>query len=407
MKKLLVNAKIFDGKQNKITSGNIFINGNKISKVTEKYEPIYEDIDVIDLEGQYVMPGLIDAHVHVTANLVNLYQENEHQAAIYAKSFKEMHQMLLRGFTSVRDAGGADAGILDVLDKKIICGPRLFISGKALSQTAGHGDFRHKTDAFEPCACSLKSASSISMICDGVSAVRKATREQLRQGASQIKIMASGGIASPTDKVTNLQFSDEEISAIVDEANHFGTYVMAHAYTPEAIIRSIKLGVKSIEHGNLLNMEAAKVMSQHKAYLVPTLAIYNAFTQYGSIIETPAHTLEKLQLVQKQALESIKCAKDNGVSVGFGTDLLGELMQYQSTEFKLRSKVDTPFETLHSATYVNAKMMNMEGKLGIISNGAFADLLVLKENPLENIELFDENGSNISMIIQDGKFIKQ
>ncbi len=407
MRTLLANANIFDGRHEKIVRGNILIEDSKIIEITKKYDPIFENTKIIDLKGQYVMPGLIDAHVHVTANLTDLHQEHEHQACIYAKCFQTMNQMLLRGFTSVRDAGGADAGILDVIDKKIIEAPRLFISGRALSQTAGHGDFRHKSDLMEPCACSIKSGSSISMICDGVPAVRKAAREQLRQGATQIKIMASGGIASPTDKVTNLQFSDEEIKAIVEEATHFGTYVMAHAYTPEAIIRCVELGVKTIEHGNLLNNEAAKAMHQHQAYVVPTLAIYNAFKQHGAETGTPQHTLEKLQQVQQQALESIQIAKDNGVDVGFGTDLLGELSQYQSSEFTLRSQVERPFETLHSATYINAKMMDMEGQLGVISEGAFADLLILKENPLENISLLDEKGSNISMIIKNGRFIKK
>ncbi|MBK2257524.1 amidohydrolase family protein [Francisella philomiragia] len=350
------------------------------------------------------MPGLIDAHVHLSsAASVDLANDNISSDFMAIESLQAAEESLLRGFTTLRDAGGAGYGIARAFEKRKATTPRLFYSGKALSATGGHGDFRETTES-KICSCQV-SGSNISTICDGVPEVLKATREQLREGATQIKIMAAGGIASPADKITNLQFSDDEILAIVDEAKRNGTYVMAHAYTPEALIRCVKLGVRSLEHANLLDEKAAKIIAANNAFIVPTLAIYEAFYLHGKEFNTPDHVLEKLGGVRSNSLEAIKIAHDYSVNVGFGTDLLGGLMKYQSTEFKIRSQVETPFQTLYSATYKNAELLNMTDMLGVIKSDAFADIIVLEGNPLEDIGLLVNPDESIKLIIKDGYIV--
>ncbi|WP_234360577.1 metal-dependent hydrolase family protein [Francisella philomiragia] len=402
---ILKNANVFNGKDNQINHYNyVYVEDNKILSLTDNEISNFSAEVIIDLEDRFLMPGLIDAHVHLSsAASVDLANDNISSDFMAIESLQAAEESLLRGFTTLRDAGGAGYGIAQAFEKRKATTPRLFYSGKALSATGGHGDFRGTTES-KICSCQV-SGSNISTICDGVPEVLKATREQLREGATQIKIMAAGGIASPTDKITNLQFSDDEILAVVDEAKRNGTYVMAHAYTPEALIRCVKLGVRSLEHANLLDEKAAKIIAANNAFIVPTLAIYEAFYLHGKEFNTPDHVLEKLGGVRSNSLEAIKIAHDYSVNVGFGTDLLGGLMRYQNTEFKIRSQVETPFQTLYSATYKNAELLNMVDKLGITKSGALADIIVFEGNPLEDIGLLVNPDESIKLIIKDGYIV--
>ncbi|WP_234362539.1 metal-dependent hydrolase family protein [Francisella philomiragia] len=402
---ILKNANVFNGKDNQINHYNyVYVEGSKILSLTDNEISNFSAEIIIDLKDRFLMPGLIDAHVHLSsAASVDLANDNISSDFMAIESLQAAEESLLRGFTTLRDAGGAGYGIAQAFEKRKATTPRLFYSGKALSATGGHGDFRGTTES-KICSCQV-SGSNISTICDGVPEVLKATREQLREGATQIKIMAAGGIASPADKITNLQFSDDEILAIVDEAKRNGTYVMAHAYTPEALIRCVKLGVRSLEHANLLDEKAAKIIAANNAFIVPTLAIYEAFYLHGKEFNTPDHVLEKLGGVRSNSLEAIKIAHDYSINVGFGTDLLGGLMRYQNTEFKIRSQVETPFQTLYSATYKNAELLNMVDKLGIIKSGAFADIIVFEGNPLEDIGLLVNPDESIKLIIKDGYIV--
>ncbi len=369
-----------------------------------------KDLSKIDGKGLTLMPGLIDAHVHVTAPKLDLHNDDipESEIAIQAGIFLE--QMLQRGFTSVRDAGGADFGLAHAVETGLIKGPRLFYSGKALSQTGGHGDFRKPNHGggccSVPCGCVL-SGSSISRIADGVTEVRKAARDELRKGATQLKIMASGGVASPTDRISNLQYSEEEIKAIVEEASNFSTYVLAHAYTPAAISRCVKLGVRCIEHGNLLDEETAALMVRHGTFLVPTLVIYECLYELGPELGLPIESLQKLDTVRKQGLQAIKIARSQGVKIGFGTDLLGaEGNLWQMREFSLRSQVETPFEILESATMVNGELVMGKNKLGIIAPNAIADLLLIQGNPGEDISLLVNQPDRVKLIMKGGQVMK-
>ncbi|PHQ80334.1 MAG: peptidase M38 [Coxiella sp. (in: Bacteria)] len=361
----------------------------------------------IDCSQQFVLPGLIDNHVHLLAAQFDLMDADlpEDYIAIQAKTY--MERFLQRGFTTVRDAGGAGFGLKLAMERGLINGPRLFLSCKALSQTGGHGDYHTRNTPFDPqfCRCG---GSNMSVIADGVAAVRKMAREQLRKGANQIKIMASGGVSSPTDRVQDVQFSGEEIRAIVEEAQHVDTYVMAHAYAPAAIEHCVRNGVRTIEHGNLLDAQAAALMREHGAYLVPTVVAYHAIASIGAEEGFPADSIAKVGEVLEVAVQAIEIAREAGVKVGFGTDLLGpRAHELQGDEFTIRGAgAETAHQIISSATAVNAEILQQEGTLGILQEKAFADLIVVDGNPLEDLSLLAGQGEHLVLIMKAGKIYK-
>ena len=361
--------------------------------------------DTIDCGGRTLMPGLIDAHVHVTITTMNLASMTQRPASLVAiEAAKILEAMLKRGFTTVRDAAGADYGLARAVQTGLIAGPRIFYSGRALSQTGGHADFSPKVDAPMLCACEIRS-TGFSHVADGVAAVRKAAREELRRGAHQIKIMASGGVASPSDPIWNLQYSPAEMSAIVEEAHAWRTYALAHAYTPEAITRAIAAGVRTIEHGNLIDAATAALMRKAGAFLVPTLVTYFAMDELGGELGLPEKSQRKVSDVLEAGLASLEIARDAGVPMGFGTDLLGETHDQQGREFSIRGQVLSPAEVLRSATVVNAEILQRSGELGVIAPGALADILLVDGNPLTDLSLFEGQGKQLPLIMQAGRRI--
>lgn len=407
MKKILFkNATIIDAKSpSPRLNTNVLINGEYIEHIFMGNHNI-KNVTEIDLNGKILMPGLIDAHVHVNAIKMNVANEDIpiSECSIQAAKFLEM--MLMRGFTSVRDAGGADFGLVNAIRSGLIKGPRLFHSGKALSQTGGHGDFRKANIGNDICSCAC-SGSHISRIANGITEVRIAVRDEIRKGATQIKIMGSGGVASPTDRITNLQYSREEIAAIVEEATNAGIYVMAHVYTPEAIRRCTELGVRTIEHGHLIDDDTAKLIAKHNAFLVPTLIVCESLYKTGAANGIDANTLEKLEKVRHAGLIAIKIARENKVKVGFGTDLLGaEAHLLENEEFRLRAQVETPLETIESVTLINAEILNHTGKLGEISDGAYADIIVLNKNPIHDINALVNHEQHLELVMKAGKIYK-
>ncbi len=358
----------------------------------------------IDLRGRTLMPGLIDAHVHAVITTMDLAALERKPASLVAQEARVVLEgMLRRGFTSVRDAGGADWGLARAVESGLVQGPRIFFSGRTLSQTGGHGDFRPRSDAPVLCAGEIHS-TGFSHVADGVDAVRKAAREELRRGATQVKIMASGGVASPADPVWNVQYSAEEMRAIVEEAQGWRTYAMAHAYTPEAIERAVRAGVRTIEHGNLIDRATAELMAARGAYLVPTLVTYFMIEKFGRALNFPEASLRKLQDVLDAGLASLELCKAAGVEMGFGTDLLGETHEHQSEEFAIRSRVLSPLEIIRSATLVNAEILNRAGELGEIAPGALADLLVVDGNPLEDLSVLAGQGERLAAVVKAGAF---
>jgi imidazolonepropionase-like amidohydrolase len=400
------NARVFDGTSRQLRDGlSVVVRDDVIREVSP--EPVgLMDAHVIDCVGKTLMPGLIDAHVHVVANRVDLSAGKQWPSFVYTQSRYIIEGMLARGFTTVRDGGGADAGLVRAIDEGYIRGPRLIISGAALSQTGGHGDMRSIFRRPDELARE-KTGSSIARIADGISEVRAAARDELRKGAHFIKVMASGGAASVTDPIENLQYSEEELRAIVQEAEAWNTYVMAHAYTPRSIRAEVMAGGRTIEHGNLIDANTAKLMSERGTYLVPTLVASDILTQFADKYGFSQQSMRKIAQVRDRGLESLSISRAAGVKIGFGTDLLGfELHAYQGEEFTLRAKVEETVDTLISATSVNAEMMMMEGKIGVIAPGAYADLLVMEGNPTVDPTVFTHKGENIDFIMKGGEFFK-
>jgi imidazolonepropionase-like amidohydrolase len=402
---LFENGALLDPAAGELRPGtSVLVEADRIVEVSDR--PIRAaDALRIDARGRTLMPGLIDAHVHATITTLNLAAMQSRPTTLVAlESRRVLEAMLRRGFTTVRDAGGADWGIAEAVQRGLVQGPRLFFSGRVLSQTGGHGDFTPRSDAVSLCACQIHS-NGFSHVADGVPAVRKAAREELRRGATQVKIMASGGVASPSDPIWNLQYSTEELRAIVEEAEGWRTYAMAHAYTPEAITRAVEAGVRSIEHGNLIDRATAERMASKGAYLVPTLVTYFALDEFGRKLGFPEASQRKVRDVLDAGLASLEICKQAGVRLGFGTDLLGETHEQQSREFSIRGQVLSPAEVIRSATLVNAEILNRAGELGVIAPGARADLLLVDGDPLRDLSLLEGQGKHLAAILRDGELV--
>jgi imidazolonepropionase-like amidohydrolase len=399
---LLKNGLIFDGAAPELREADVLVEGERIREIGKNLAAA--QARVVDLKGRVLMPGLIDAHFHaalVDANLARLGHMPRSLNALHAA--KNLEAALDRGFTTIRDAGGADHGLAKAVEAGLIRGPRLFYSGKVLSPTGGHGDSRSP----ETVDCPFCPAGgNFTHIADGVDQVRKAAREELRKGASQIKIMASGGVASPSDPIWNLQYSEEEISAAVWEAKSWRTYVMAHAYTPEAISRAVRLGVRSIEHGNLIDAETAALVKHHGAWVVPTLVTYEALDKFGRQQGFPEVSMRKLEEVLTAGARSLELLRKAGCKIGFGTDLLGEMHQHQSREFSIRAEVQGNLETLRQATSLNALLLEREGEVGTIAPGALADLIAVDGDPLRDISILEHQGKKLPLIVARGRLHK-
>jgi imidazolonepropionase-like amidohydrolase len=412
MKRRIVfqSARIFDGESETLrASGNVVVEDGRISEISER-PPIGDD-EVVDCGGRVLMPGLIDAHVHVYAaglNIVRVVQSPMSYLAHFAARF--LSASLNRGFTTLRDVGGADIGLaLAIKDGLLDTVPRLFYGGRFISQTGGHGDFRpgdHSLETGHYCGCSYH-ADQLAVIADGADAVRKAVREELRRGASHIKIMGSGGVASPTDPLDRCQYSDEEIRAAVEEADRAGCYVAAHCHPKEAVRRAAALGVKSIEHATLIDQPTADYVAEKGAFTVPTMAILVGLLEEGEKLGLPPVSMEKLKRIGDSAFLALEMMKRAGVRMGFGTDLLGSLHVRQSTEFTLRAQMLPAIDVLRSACAVNAELLGQTGKLGCIREGAIADILVVDGNPLEDISILGSGGDRLSIIMKEGRFQKR
>ena len=406
---ILRNGQLLDlAKGERFGGMEVVIEADRIVAVRPQGTAIEPGAQVLDLAGRTLMPGLIDCHVHVLASNANLGMNAlQPNTIIMYRALPILEAMLNRGFTTVRDAGGADWALARSIALGLVPGPRIFASGKALSQTGGHGDMRARGDLLlsEPCSCCFR-AGAIARVVDGVDNVRLAVREELQQGANQIKIMASGGVSSPTDPIANTQYSEAEIRAIVDEAEAANTYVMAHAYTARAIRRAIECGVRTIEHGNLVDADTARLMAEKGAFAVPTQVTYEMLAKHGAAAGLPAESVAKIEDVRLAGRNALKLFAEAGVEMGYGSDLLGDMHQYQAHELQIRAEVLGNLAALRSATTVAAKILQREGELGCIAAGAIADLLVVDGNPLEDIDCLVGQGEKLAMIIQGGSIKK-
>ena len=403
---LIRNARIVDGTSPEATDPvDIHIESGRFTEVGKGLKLTADE--ELDLKGGIVMPGLIDCHVHVIATSANLGLNAELPDSLVAlRSAQLMRNMLMRGFTTVRDLGGATRGLQMAVEEKLVEAPRLVICGKALSQTGGHTDYRgpfHNRDV----SYYAEKLGTLGRVCDGVPEVLRAAREELKGGAQYIKIMADGGVSSPSDPIGYLVFSEDEIRAAVMVAKNFGTYVSAHLYDDRAIVRALDCGVECIEHGNLISDESIARIAREGQVIVPTNIAYDALARDGAKYGLPPESVAKIEDVREAGLEKLEKLYKAGATVGYGSDLLGGLHKYQSEEFAIRGRYLPADAVIRSATVDAAKVLRMEGEIGVIAPGAHADLVVVDGNPLDDLGLLASGGDHLSLILQGGKVVKQ
>ena len=363
--------------------------------------PPNAEATIVDLDGATLMPGLVDAHVHPTAISADLGALSE-QSPYYvgAHAARALTGMLHRGFTTVRDVAGGDFGLADAVAEGTIAGPRLMFGGKALSPTGGHGDFRargrHAHDAHACCP-------TAGVICDGADAARRAAREQLRTGAHHVKVMLSGGVASPTDRIDSVQTGEDELHAIVEEAELANRYVTGHSYTARAVNRGLQLGVRCIEHGNLIDESSISLFREHDAFLVPTLVTYHELSRQGADFGLPPASQAKVDTVLHEGLNALRMAHEGGVNLVYGTDLLGGMQIHQNEEFRIRAQVQPAADILRAATTTAARLLDLQGHIGTLQAGAWADLVVLDGDPLSDITVLADHEQHLRMVLKEGE----
>jgi len=403
---LFRNLRLLDPRFDEARGGyEVLVEGDRFREVSDR--PIRsEAATVVDCGGRVLMPGLIDCHVHCMHDEVYMRRmEDVPLTLATARAAVRLRSMLDRGFTTVRDTGGTDWGIKTAVDEGLIVGPRLFVAGRSIGPTGGHADGRGRTNVGYPCPC-CNTMAYLRQMADGEDEIRQVVREQMRQGCDHVKIMVSGGVASPFDPLDSLQFSIAEIQAAVEEAEAFGRYVLAHAYAAEAIERAVANGVRTIEHGNLIDEPTAELMAREGAYLVANLVAYVAMKERAAQFGMPAEMLEKNEMVLEGGFRSLEICKRAGVKVAYGSDLLGALLEDQSREFSIRATLLPPIEIIRSATTIAAEVVRRPGKLGVVEPEAWADLIVVDGDPLEDITLLEGQGGHLAAIVKGGVFHK-
>jgi imidazolonepropionase-like amidohydrolase len=411
---LFKNAKVFDGKSDKVTaSTSVLVVGNKIEKIGG-VTAAPEGATVIDASGRTLMPGLIDAHWHAM-----LVRPTPAEALTWDIGYSnlvagaEATDTLMRGFTTVRDVGGPAFGLKRAIDEGVVPGPRIYPSGAMITVTSGHGDFRQLFEVPRTLGSARTRMEQIggSLLADSPDEVRLRVREQLMLGAAQVKLTGGGGVASPHSPLDVTTFTEPELRAAVEAAENWGTYVTVHAYTPASINRAISAGVKCIEHGHLMDEATAKVIAERGVWL--------------SIQPFPDHLADAFPPGSQQRAKfaevfagmeiAYRMARKHKLKTAWGTDIIfsAALARRQGELLVKLERWYTPVETLVMATGTNAELLAMSGKrnpypgkLGVVEEGALADLLLVDGNPLENIKLIEDPAKNFVIIMKDGKIYK-
>jgi imidazolonepropionase-like amidohydrolase len=393
---LIKNALIFDGHSPDLREGSILIRNGEIAAFDAKSA---SGVEVLDAGGRVVSPGFIDCHFHAYGiDLDMMRLESTPRSYVALKGHLRLEAALRRGFTTVRDVAGGDSGLALAIREGLIESPNYYYTGPALSQTGGHGDGRHPV--YDMCCADGLGVEVV----DGVDPLRVAVRDRLRKGAHAIKIMASGGVVSLTDPIRIPQYSGEEIRAVTEEAGRRGSYVAAHAYSPEAIVHAVTNGVRSIEHANLLDDESAAVMAAHSAVMIPTLVTYQMMAEKGAEIGMVEIALKKNHEVLASGKTAIEIATRHGILVGFGTDLMGDLEYAQLRGLEIQHEVQGTLELMRSITSRNAQVIG-NPKHGSVAVGSFGDLVVLDGNPFEKPSVL-WNMSEGRTVIKSGRVVK-
>jgi imidazolonepropionase-like amidohydrolase len=414
---LIKNVRVWDGEANKVSAiTDVLIEKNLIKKYPATHGDAHSQAKTINGSGSVLIPGLIEAHQHlaIVANLMDIRNEYSWDYVAGAAA-KRANDMLMRGFTSVRDVGGPVFGIKRLIDEGRITGPRIYPSGAFISQTSGHADFRNRNDPNPSMFDERHFFDKYwTFIADGVDAVTIATRENLRNGATQIKLMAGGGVTSTYDPLDGIQYNRVELEAAVEAAENWRTYVTVHAYRPDSIKRALDAGVKCIEHGLFIDESTIKTLKKKGAFLVPQAQLSNL---PSSVIDAlPLASREKYYLAKSGNDNAFRLAAKHKVKVAFGTDLFGpeHVFQQQNLEFGARLAYFTSLEILKQATVVNAELLALsgtrnpylEGALGVIKEGAYADLLLVNGDPTRDIKVLEDFDNNLLLIMKDGKVYK-
>ena len=403
----LCNANIIDCTgRDPIAGGTLVVSGDRIQDVgAANSVSIPRDARMVDVGGRTVMPGLMDAHAHMALLEAKIAEyEDKHPGAVFAYSVaRNIKNTLMQGYTTIRDTGGCDWSFKESVERGMIPGPRMFVSNGPISQTGGHGDHRLRHDRrSEHHDHPLMAGSAIA---DGADQVRFATRWQLRTGADQIKIMAGGGAASPTDAVEDPQYTVEELAAAVYEARAVRKYVCAHVYVPEGIMNCVKAGVRSIEHGNFMDEESASLMKESDVFLVPTLAIFEMSSRYGRKNGAPESMLQKINAVRDVGAQSLEIAQSVGLKIGSGSDVFGPYAEGRALSLELQAGVLGPMESLICATRNNAELFGIVDEVGTLEAGKLADVIIVDGDPLEDIRILQDQ-DNVKVVLQSGRVVK-
>ncbi|GHH73059.1 peptidase M38 [Streptosporangium violaceochromogenes] len=404
----LTNSTVLDctGRE-PVENMTVIVDGDRIAEIVPAGRPLPSSVEqAVDCAGRTVMPGLMDAHVHIGAVDVNIMEQHRNYLTSHfaLKMGAILTRTLHQGYTTVRDAGGCDAGFRQAIEQGVLQGPRLLVSNAPISMTGGHADFRRPTERGDVLEC----CSQVGMrpsIADGPDEVRKATRENIRTGADQIKVMAGGGAMSPADELDTIQYTVEEMRTAVQTAEAAGKYVLAHAYSSLAVRNAVSAGVRSIEHGNLIDEATARVLAETGTFLVPTLSTYELLYRQGLEHGVPADNVEKIRLAHEAGMRALEYAYRNGVRIASGSDLLGPMFEHKHRELELKAQVMSAMDVLVATTRTNAELFGVADRLGTAEPGKLADLIVVDGRPWENIEVFGKPGA-VTAVLLGGRIVK-
>lgn len=412
---LINNVEIFNGIDQKTIKGNVLVVDSKIFKISTQPIPTNKsaNVTIIDGQGKFLMPGLIDAHYHAMfASLPQIALLTSDIGFVNIAAAKNIENLLMNGYTSIRDLGGPVFGLKQAIDRGLVPGPRIWPSGAFISQTGGHGDFRLPNDIPNDPTKGLTYAERINAaaIADNPDVVRVKAREQLMLGASQLKLMAGGGVSSIYDPLDVTQYTEAELRAAVEAAENWGTYVTVHAYTPRAIQQSIRAGVKCIDHGQMIDEETVKMMVEHNV----AWSLQPFIDEGDTGVLSPESRAKQLEMYNGTDT-AFELAKKYKIKLGYGTDVLFDAKKAAQPAAQLlkMKRWFSNFEILKMATSNNADILAMSGKrspyagrLGVVEEGALADLLLIDGNPLNNLEVFQNAKETLVLIIKNGKLVK-